>query len=401
MSVEFIYDLYGFRSLTLDDVQRAFVGGTVTVNATDAFDIRYEEFFFELFDATDVASPHFMRWVAEQEGNPTYTHAYRTYIEGYTDEDVWKCLTAVASSMNGIVAMMEDKDGAGYMTDDQVEYIPPTPDTAPVIGRALAMTWSGRLRMCEHPMAQWIRTCDDRFPDFTPDRFGFENRPITDTSKAWLTSPSSRTWDTYLWHSALLGPINFQLPYSIQTFRVPTESGTRTAFRIYYEDSVPDSLYKIKCTIFLDSVVERRQMDQLSDFFTGMARDLRAEVASCEVLDGYAEKNGLAEFTMGAEQEQRNIVSKDFALLGLFPAPVWWLWLGPDYSRLLNPWLQTAAPPSWNITTDDNTTLIRTSPTPARSEELHDGWLPREYLIRKNLFGKPRPAKTLPTWATT
>lgn len=386
MSVEFIYDLYGFRPLTLDDVQRAFAGGAVTVNATDAFDIRYKEFSFELFDATDVASPHFMRWVAEQEGSPMYTHAYRTYIEGYTDEDVWDCLTALAASMNGIVATMEDGDGTGYMTDDQVEYIPPT-DTTPMKGRVLAMTWSGRLRMCEHPMAQWIRTCEDRFPDFMPDRFDyFEKRPITDKSKAWLTSPDSREWSSTLWHSALLGRIQFFLPL-VTKRREPAEQ-------------VADSLYEISCYALLDSVVERGRMNQLSDFFTGMARDLRAEVASCEVLDGYEAKNGLAEWTSEAERRQEIDHSGDHTLLGLFPAPVWWLWLGPDYSRLLNPWLQTAAPPSWNITTDADTTLIRTSPTPARSEELHDGWLPREYLIRKNLFGKPRPAKTLPTWAT-
>jgi hypothetical protein len=387
MSFSAVYDLYGFSPLTLDDVSRAFADGTVTLNATDAFDVSFQKFSFELFDATDVASPHFMRWVAEQEGSPMYTQAYRMHIEGYDTDEPWACLTALASRMNGVAVTMESGDGAGYMTDDQVEYTPPDPDTVPVKGRALAMTWFGRLRMCEHPVAQWIRTCEEHFPDFMPDRFDyFDKRLITDSSKAWLTSPDSREWSTTLWHSALLGRIQFFLPL--------------VAKRRESAEPLEDSLYDVSCYALLDSVVERGQMDRLSEFFTGMARELHAEVASCEVLDGHKAKDDLAEFTTEAQRRQEINRSRDHTLLGLFPDPVWWLWLGHDYSRLLSPWLQTPAPPSWNINADGDANLIRTSPTPARREELRDEWLPHEYRIRKNLFGRPRPAKTLPPWAT-
>ena len=147
-------------------------------------------------------------------------------------------------------------------------------------------------------------------------------------------------------------------------------------------------------------------------FFTTMARELRSELATGQVLHGYASDGGEAVWVPGAEQPRSLELSRDYEFLGLPSAPSWWVWLGPDYARAVGGWLERGAPGSWVVEgTGDGGVFVQTSREPVACGA--GAWFPEEFLPtvgpvpRRRLVDwllgtRPRaqvgPARVMPTW---
>ena len=99
---------------------------------------------------------------------------------------------------------------------------------------------------------------------------------------------------------------------------------------------------------------------------------------------------------------------------GLPSAPSWWVWLGPDWARVVSGWLERGAPSSWVVEeTGDGGVFVQTSAEPVVCESGAGAWFPEEFLPtvgpvpRRRLVDwllgvRPRaqvgPARVMPTW---
>ena len=116
----------------------------------------------------------------------------------------------------------------------------------------------------------------------------------------------------------------------------------------------------------------------------------------------------------GAEQPRSLELSRDYEFLGLPSAPSWWVWLGPDWARVVSGWLERGAPSSWVVEeTGDGGVFVQTSAEPVVCESGAGAWFPEEFLPtvgpvpRRRLVDwllgvRPRaqvgPARVMPTW---
>ena len=171
------------------------------------------------------------------------------------------------------------------------------------------MAWMGFPALTPHPMRRWMETCERLYPDLAPDRYGYEGRPITAAKRRYLFDTSSREYESLISNTALLGDVHVNLPAVYSPDRTTPVPLHRT--------------YSIACKVPLDKLETGMGVERLRDFFIGMARELPAELATCEL-----------------GQRHWPAMSRDYEFLGLPSVGSWWVWLGPDYARVVGGWLE-------------------------------------------------------------
>ena len=226
-----------------------------------------------------------------------------------------------------------------------------------------------------------METCERLYPDLAPDRYGYEGRPITAAKRRYLFDPSSREYESLISNTELLGDVHVNLPAVYSPDRTTPAPLHRT--------------YSIACRVPLDKLETGMGAEGLRDFFVRMARELPAELATCEL-----------------GQRHWPAMSQDREFLGLPSVASWWVWLGPDYARVVGGWLERGAPSSWVVEeTGDGGVLVQTSTEPVACGA--GAWFPEEFLPtvgpvpRRRLVDwllgvRPRaqvgPARVMPTW---
>ena len=290
----------------------------------------------------------------------------------------------------------DEETGQTYRFPDEVDSAaePEGPS-----GPALDLDWYGLLSVTPHPAGRWIEACERYFPDLVPDYYDYERRPITAAARRYLLDPDSRQENPALIQSGFLGRMGARLPRL-------SSGGAGTA------NANPNPVYGYGCRVLLRTVEERMSLREFRRFFTTMARELRSELATGQVLRGYASDGGEAVWVPGAERPRSLELSQDREFLGLPSVGSWWVWLGPDYARVVGGWLERGAPGSWVVEgTGDGGVFVQTSAEPVACGA--GEWLPEEFLPtvgpvpRRRLVDwllgtRPRaqvgPARVMPTW---
>ena len=404
MSAFLYFDVYGRRALGVRDVRDAFesFGCWVRPLLDGTFDVGVGGPGFRLMDCPSPASrPGLVEWLARVRGAAPYTHLYGAEIEDvhrYVDDfdeadalwdDIRGAFALLAERIGGVSVLL-DYDPAqptDYYDEEtgQTYAFPPEPAGEPAPrtdeGAFLSLAWMGFPALTPHPMRRWIETCERFYPDLAPDRYGYEGRPITAAKRRYLFDTSSREYESLISNTALLGDVHVNLPAVYSPDRTTPVPLHRT--------------YSIACKVPLDKLETGMGVERLRDFFIGMARELPAELATCEL-----------------GQRHWPAMSQDRELLGLPSVGSWWVWLGPDYARVVGGWLERGAPGSWVVEgTGDGGVFVQTSTEPAACGA--GEWFPEEFLPtvgpvpRRRLLDwllgtRPRaqvgPARVMPTW---
>ena len=409
MSAFLYFDVYGRRALGAQDVRDAFgpFGCRVRPLLDGTFDVGVDGLGFRLMDCPSPASrPGLVEWLARVRGAAPYTHLYGAEIEDvhrYVDDfdeadalwdDIRGAFALLAERIGGVFVLLDydpaqpadyydEETGQTYRFPDEVDSAAepegPTPRTDE--GAFLSLAWMGFPALTPHPMRRWMETCERLYPDLAPDRYGYEGRPITAAKRRYLFDPSSREYESLISNTELLGDVHVNLPAVYSPDRTTPAPLHRT--------------YSIACRVPLDKLETGMGAEGLRDFFVRMARELPAELATCEL-----------------GQRHWPAMSQDRAFLGLPSAPSWWVWLGPDYARVVGGWLERGAPSSWVVEeTGDGGVLVQTSTEPVACGA--GAWFPEEFLPtvgpvpRRRLVDwllgtRPRaqvgPARVMPTW---
>ena len=424
MSAFLYFDVYGHRALGAQDVRDAFgpFGCWVRPLLNGDFQVGVGDFSFYIVDYPSPASrPGLVEWLARVRGAAPYTHLYGAEIEDvhrYVDDfdeadalwdDIRGAFALLAERIGGVSVLLDydpaqpadyydEETGQTYRFPDEVDSAaePEGPS-----GPALDLDWYGLLSVTPHPAGRWIEACERYFPDLVPDYYDYERRPITAAARRYLLDPDSRQEDPALIQSGFLGKTGARLPRL-------SSGGAGTA------NTNPNPVYGYGCRVLLRTVEERMSLREFRRFFTTMARELRSELATGQVLHGYASDGGEAVWVPGAEHPRSLELSRDYEFLGLPSAPSWWVWLGPDYARVVSGWLERGVPSSWVVEeTGDGGVLVQTSAEPTGYEAGAGQWFPEEFLPtvgpvpRRRLVDwllgtRPRaqvgPARVMPTW---
>lgn len=422
MSAFLYFDVYGRRALGAQDVRDAFesFGCRVRPLLDGTFQVGIGDFSFYIVDCPSPASrPGLVEWLARVRGAAPYTHLYGAVIEDvhrYVDDfdeadalwdDIRGAFALLAERIGGVFVFLDydpvqptdyydEETGQTYRFPDEVDSAaePEGPS-----GPALDLDWYGLLSVTPHPAGRWIEACERYFPDLVPDYYDYERRPITAAARRYLLDPDSRQENPALIQSGFLGRMGARLPRL-------SSGGAGTA------NTNPNPVYGYGCRVLLRTVEERMSLREFRRFFTTMARELRSELATGQVLHGYASDGGEAVWVPGAEQPRSLELSRDYEFLGLPSAPSWWVWLGPDYARAVGGWLERGAPGSWVVEgTGDGGVFVQTSREPVACGA--GAWFPEEFLPtvgpvpRRRLVDwllgtRPRaqvgPARVMPTW---
>ena len=422
MSWTVALDVYGRRALGVRDVREAFesFGCRVRPLLDGTFDVGVDGLGFRLMDCPSPASrPGLVEWLARVRGSASYTHLYGAEIEDvhrYVDDfdeadalwdDIRGAFALLAERIGGVFVFLDydlaqptdyydEETGQTYRFPDEVDSAAePEGPTGP----ALDLDWYGLLSVTPHPAGRWIEACERYFPDLVPDYYDYERRPITAAARRYLLDPDSRQENPALIQSGFLGRTGARLPRL-------SSGGAGTA------NTNPNPVYGYGCRVLLRTVEERMSLREFRRFFTTMARELRSELATGQVLHGYASDGGEAVWVPGAEQPRSLELSRDYEFLGLPSVASWWVWLGPDYARVVGGWLERGAPSSWVVEeTGDGGVLVQTSTEPVACgagqwfpEEFLPtvGPVPRRRLVDWLLGTRPRPqmgpARVMPTW---
>ena len=402
MSNVVCFDVYGSRPVTAADVEAAFGGGaSVVPRLGSSFRVRVGECAFELRDYPSTDDEAFVRWLAARRGRAGFAALHGAEVDGaYLDSDRYGGLgervragfAALAERIDGIVVVLDE--GAGEYTDPVSGDVYTFAEAEPPAegGRvALALSWFGIVGTREaDPLLGWIDVCRQRWPALSPSVYRDEvRRPLTDGLIDALSRPGNQHSCPSLLGDRVFGEVDFSLATTL-----PEGS----------EDCVidPAGFYRVSCRALVDTVEQKMGVEAFRDFFTAMSRQLRAELAVCQVVDGYASDGGLAQWAPGADAT--DIVRTDRnsgVVLGLPVVPVWWVWLGSGYAEAASGFLSSGAPSSWRVVPGgDGGVFVETSPSPvAYGKAGRGGWFPKEFLPRKRLFGRGwEPARTRPQW---
>ena len=422
MSTFLYFDVYGHRALGAQDVRDAFesFGCWVRPLLDGTFQVGVGGLGFYIVDYPSPASrPGLVEWLARVRGAAPYTHLYGAEIEDvhrYVDDfdeadalwdNIFGAFALLAERIGGVSVFLDydpaqpadyydEETGQTYRFPDEVDSAaePEGPS-----GPALDLDWYGLLSVTPHPAGRWIEACERYFPDLVPDYYDYERRPITAAARRYLLDPDSRQENPALIQSGFLGKTGARLPRL-------SSSGAGTA------NTNPNPVYGYGCRVLLRTVEERMSLREFRRFFTTMARELRSELATGQVLHGYASDGGEAVWVPGAEHPRSLELSRDYEFLGLPSAPSWWVWLGPDYARVVGGWLERGAPSLWVVEeTGDGGVFVQTSTEPVACgagqwfpEEFLPtvGPVPRRRLVDWLLGTRPRaqvgPARVMPTW---
>ena len=404
MSWTVALDVYGHRALGAQDVRDAFesFGCRVRPLLDGTFDVGVGGLGFRLMDCPSPASrPGLVEWLARVRGVPAYTHMYGAVIEDvhrYVDDfdeadalwdDIRGAFALLAERIGGVSVLL-DYDPAqptDYYDEEtgQTYAFPSEPagEPAPRTDEEafLSLAWIGFPALTPHPMRRWMETCERLYPDLAPDRYGYEGRPITAAKRRYLFDTSSREYESLISNTGLLGDVHVNLPAVYSPDRTTPVPLHRT--------------YSIACRVPLDKLETGMGVEGLRDFFVRMARELPAELATCEL-----------------GQRHWPVMSQDREFLGLPSVGSWWVWLGPDYARVVGGWLERGAPGSWVVEgTGDGGVFVQTSAEPVACGA--GEWFPEEFLPtvgpvpRRRLLDwllgtRPRaqvgPARVMPTW---
>ena len=404
MSAFLYFDVYGHRALGAQDVRDAFesFGCRVRPLLDGTFQVGVGDFSFYIVDCPSPASrPGLVEWLARVRGAAPYTHLYgaviedvHRYVDDFDEADalwdgIFGAFALLAERIGGVFVFL-DYDPAqptDYYDEEtgQTYAFPPEPAGEPAPrtdeGAFLSLAWMGFPALTPHPMRRWMETCERLYPDLAPDRYGYEVRPITAAKRRYLFDPSSREYESLISNTELLGDVHVNLPAVYSPDRTTPVPLHRT--------------YSIACKVPLDKLETGMGVERLRDFFIGMARELPAELATCEL-----------------GQRHWPVMSQDRELLGLPSVGSWWVWLGPDYARVVGGWLERGAPGSWVVEgTGDGGVFVQTSAEPVACgagewfpEEFLPtvGPVPRRRLVDWLLGTRPRPqvgpARVMPTW---
>ena len=411
MSWTVALDVYGRRALGVRDVREAFesFGCWVRPLLDGTFDVGVDGLGFRLMDCPSPASrPGLVEWLARVRGVSAYTHLYGAEIEdvhSYVDDfdeadalwdDIRGAFALLAERIGGVFVFLDydpaqptdyydEETGQTYRFPDEVDSAAepegPTPRTDE--GAFLFLAWMGFPALTPHPMRRWMETCERLYPDLAPDRYGYEGRPITAAKRRYLFDPSSREYESLISNTELLGDVHVNLPAVYSPDRTTPVPLHRT--------------YSIACRVPLDKLETGMGVEGLRDFFVRMARELPAELATCEL-----------------GQRHWPVMSQDREFLGLPSVGSWWVWLGPDYARVVGGWLERGAPGSWVVEgTGDGGVFVQTAVEPVAYGAGAGQWFPEEFLPtvgpvpRRRLVDwllgtRPRPqmgpARVMPTW---
>ena len=409
MSAFLYFDVYGHRVLAAQDVRDAFepFGCWVRPLLDGTFQVGVGDFSFYIVDYPSPASrPGLVEWLARVRGVPAYTHLYgaviedvHRYVDDFDEADalwdrIFGAFALLAERIGGVFVFLDydpaqptdyydEETGQTYRFPDEVDSAAepegPTPQTDE--GAFLFLAWMGFPALTPHPMRRWMETCERLYPDLAPDRYGYEGRPITAAKRCYLFDPSSREYESLISNTELLGDVHVNLPAVYSPDRTTPVPLHRT--------------YSIACRVPLDKLETGMGAEGLRDFFVRMARELPAELATCEL-----------------GQRHWPVMSQDRELLGLPSVASWWVWLGPDYARVVGGWLERGAPGSWVVEgTGDGGVFVQTSAEPVACgagewfpEEFLPtvGPVPRRRLVDWLLGTRPRakvgPARVMPTW---
>ena len=417
MSYIVSFEVYGHRALGAQDVRDAFGPGAVVEERLDgSYTVVFGGQGFVLENWMSVlSSAGLVQWLAQVRGVPAYTHMYSAVfdekmIDGRYGPDIDGALrtafAALASRADGVSVFLHEL--AIDYTDEETgqEFTLRAEDDRsprPSEHDALVLEWYGRMPAGPNPVANWILACERHHPDLVPTEYGQPLRPITGAAREYLLSAENNERYMTLREGTLLGDIDFRLPTLVE------RSGPG-----YLLSVNPQGAYSASCALLWQRARERMGLAALRRFFTNMGRGLGAEFATGQFLTGYASVSGLAEWTPGAAQRHSPQLGRDDELLGLPSAPSWWVWLGPDYARVVSGWLERGAPSSWVVEeTGDGGVLVQTSTEPVVCEAGAGQWFPEEFLPtvgpvpRRRLVDwllgtRPRaqvgPARVMPTW---
>ncbi len=404
MSAFLYFDVYGHRVLAAQDVRDAFepFGCWVRPLLDGTFQVGVGDFSFYIVDCPSPASrPGLVEWLARVRGVPAYTHLYgaviedvHRYVDDFDEADalwdrIFGAFALLAERIGGVFVFL-DYDPAqptDYYDEEtgQTYAFPPEPAGEPAPrtdeGAFLSLAWMGFPALTPHPMRRWMEICERLYPDLAPDRYGYEGRPITAAKRRYLFDPSSREYESLISNTGLLGDVHVNLPAVYSPDRTTPVPLHRT--------------YSIACRVPLDKLETGMGAEGLRDFFVRMARELPAELATCEL-----------------GQRHWPVMSQDREFLGLPSVGSWWVWLGPDYARVVGGWLERGAPGSWVVEgTGDGGVFVQTSAEPVACGA--GEWFPEEFLPtvgpvpRRRLLDwllgtRPRaqvgPARVMPTW---
>ena len=415
MSYIVSFEVYGHRALGAQDVRDAFGHGTAVEERLDgSYTVVFDGQGFVLENWMSVlSSAGLVQWLAQVRGVPAYTHMYSAVfdekmIDGRYGPDIDGALrtafAALASRADGVSVFLhelaidytDEETGQEFALRAEDDWAP-----RPSEHDALVLEWYGRMPAGPNPVANWILACERHHPDLVPTEYGRPLRPITGAAREYLLSAENNERYMTLREGTLLGDIDFRLPTLVE------RSGPG-----YLLSVNPQGAYSTSCALLWQRARERMGLGALRRFFTNMGRGLGAEFATGQFLTGYASVNGLAEWTPGAAQRHSPLLGRDDELLGLPSVGSWWVWLGPDYARVVGGWLERGAPGSWVVEgTGDGGVFVQTSAEPVACGA--GEWFPEEFLPtvgpvpRRRLLDwllgtRPRaqvgPARVMPTW---
>lgn len=363
--------------------------------------MRVGECAFELRGYPSIDDGAFVRWLAARRGRAGYAALHGAEVDGaYLDSDRYGGLgervragfAALAERIDGTLVVVDE--GAGEYADPVSGDVYTFAQAEPPAGggrAALALSWFGIVGTREaDPLLRWVDVCRRGWPALSPSVYRDEvRRPLTDGLIDALSRPGNQHSCPSLLGDRVFGEVDFSLATTL-----PEGS----------DDCVidPAGFYRVSCRALVDTVEQKMGVEVFRDFFTAMSRQLRAELAVCQVVDGYASDGGLAQWAPGADAT--DIVRTDRSsgvVLGLPVVPVWWVWLGSGYAQAASGFLSLGAPSSWRVVPGGGGgVLIETSPSPvAHGKAVRGGWFPKEFLPRKRLFGRGwEPARTRPQW---
>lgn len=396
------FDVYGSRPVTAADVKAAFgSGASVVPRLGSSFRVRMGECAFELRGYPSTDDGAFVRWLAARRGRAGFAALHGAEVDGaYLDSDRYGGLgervragfEALAERIDGVVVVVDE--GAGEYADPVSGDVYTFAQAEPPAGggrAALALSWFGIVGTREaDPVLSWIDVCRQGWPGLSPLVYRDEvRRPLTDGLIDALSRPGSQHSCPSLLGDRVFGEVDFSLATTLS-------EGS--------DDCVidPAGFYRVSCRALVGTVERTVTLAGLRDFFTTMSRQVRAELAVCQVVDGYRSDGGLARWAPGADAT--DIVRTDRVsgvVLGLPVVPVWWVWLGSGYAEAASGFLGSGAPSSWRVVPGGGgSVFVETSPSPvAHGEAGRGGWFPKEFLPRKPLFGRGwEPARTRPQW---
>ena len=401
------FEMYGYRPLAIADMHAVFGPGAQVDEGTPlegGFRVGFGGRVFSIREgASPVSTAGFVREFARDKGMGEFTHVFAVEVDGEDFDGLEvegdgsavliERFSALAGRMGGACAML-DMHMQAYdpAADRTYDLSAPAGGALPPAGPALVLTWHGVLGgALGEPVERFLELCAQRYPDLLPREFERDGRrlPLDDRVREYLVGPDFNEASAVLWNDSVLGAVSFSYP----ALRDP---GARSS------SSQGPAFFDVTCTVLLDTVGQKMGVEAFRDFFTAMSQELRAELAVCQVVNGYRSDGGLAQWAPGAAPT--DIVRTDRnsgVVLGLPVVPVWWVWLGSGYAEVAGGFLASGAPSSWRVVPGGSGgVFVETSPSPvAYGKAERGGWFPKEFLPRKRLFGRGwEPARTRPQW---